>query len=331
MRSYPVCIDFGSSHIRISLPQEGVEIEEPAIALVSEDGTLVSYGTQAEAVMGKAPMGVREESLIQRGGVANFDLLISVLKDLFKRRARFPVFSKKVWILSSILGINSIQKRVFIDLADQMKADGVYWIPSIVASLMGFAKKPVLDQGWLIAQSGHTITDLGITAFGGIVKSQSLEEAGTIVNHEIARYMNRTYHIHLGEEQTERIKRTILMDTETAELEVHGREAVSGIPKTCIIRKEEIQETVEPIRTRWLQHLKRLLEDTPAQLSSDIMTNGVLLSGGNAALGFMGVRDRFSIPMHTPEDPEHLVIQGLGLWADSFPKETARIFEWYSL
>jgi len=331
VRSYPVCIDFGSSHIRISLPQEGVEIEEPAIALVSEDGDLVSYGTQAEAVIGKAPLGVREESLIQRGGVANYDLLISVLKDLFKRRARLPILSKKVWVLSSVLGINSIQKRVLIDLADQMKADGVYWIPSIVASLMGFAQKPVMDQGWLVVQSGHTITDLGITAFGGIVKGQTLEEAGQIVNQQIARYVNRTFHIHLGEEQTERIKRAILMDGETIELEVHGRESVSGIPKTCMIRNEEIQEAVKPIRNRWLHHLKRLLEDTPAQLSSDIMTNGILLSGGNGALGFAGGKDRFSIPMHTPEDPQHLVIQGLGLWANSFPNEMARIFEWYSL
>lgn len=330
MGAFPICIDFGSSHIRISIPDEGLLLEEPSTALVTEEGEMVAYGGQANAVLGKAPSGVREENPIKRGSVAHFDLLLAILKDIFKRRVRLPLFSKKHWILSCPLEMNTIQKRVMVELADQMKMDGVYWIPSIVAALNGFNQDLSLDQGWLVVQSGLSITDLGITTFGGIVKGITLEEGGGSINHQIMRYTRRTHHIQLGNETAEQVKKS-LFEEDPSTLEVNGRDAVTGIPKSCMLDKKELIEVIQPILSQWLHHLRKLLEHTPAQLSSDIMQNGILLSGGNSVLGFSAIKETFFIDIHLPEQPQQLVIKGLHRWANEFPEELARRFEFYSL
>lgn len=312
-------IDLGTSFSRIAMEGKGVIISEPTVVAIStKEKKVLAIGTEARGMLGKVPSGIEARRPIRQGVIASYKLTEELLNDLITRSlGRFRLFKPEV-VISVPAGITSVEERAIIEALVQAGAGKVYLLPEPVAAAIGAGMPIESSAGNMIVNLGGGTSEIAVISMNGIVTFSSKRMAGDSINDAIIVHMRKRFSIIIGEQMAEKIKLQIgsatLMDT-PLELEVRGRDSTSGMPLSIKLTSNDVVEPIKLILNQIITSIKKVLEITPPELSSDIIDRGMVLSGGTSLL--RNIDDLFTkatgVSAHIVEDPENTVINGIAI------------------
>ncbi len=317
--SNDMAIDLGTANTLVYVKGKGIVLNEPSVvAISSKTGKVLSIGADAKRMLGRTPGNISTIRPIKDGVISDFDYTKEMLKYFIQQIHNRKSFMRPRIIIGVPSGITQVEQRAVKDAAVSSGARDVYLIEESVAAAIG-AGMPISDpSGNMIVDIGGGTTDIAVISMAGIVYSKAIRMGGDKMDEAIINYIKRKYNLLIGEMMAESIKIEIgsayKMDSERHTMEIRGRDLVSGIPKMIIIDDEEILESLaDPLR-QILESIKLALENTPPELSADIVDKGIVLAGGGAMLKGLDVflREETSLPIIIAEDPLTCVVLGAG-------------------
>ncbi len=317
--SNDMAIDLGTANTLVYVKSKGIVLNEPSVvAISSKTGKVLSIGADAKRMLGRTPGNVSTIRPIKDGVISDFDYTREMLKYFIQRIHNRKSFIRPRIIIGVPSGITQVEQRAVKDAAFSSGARDVYLIEESVAAAIG-AGMPISDpSGNMIVDIGGGTTDIAVISMVGIVYSKAIRMGGDKMDEAIINYIKRKYNLLIGEIMAETIKIEIgsayKMDSERHTMQIRGRDLISGIPKMIIIDDEEILESLaDPVR-QILDSIKLALENTPPEISADIVDKGIVLSGGGAMLKGLDVflREETSLPIIIAEDPLTCVVLGAG-------------------
>jgi len=317
MFSRRIGIDLGTSNTRVVVIGKGLVIEEPTVVAIStKEKKVLAIGAQAKSMLGKVPDGIEARRPIKQGVIASYKLTEAILRDLLDRTlGRVRVFKPEV-VISVPAGITSVEERAVIEALVQAGAGKVYLMPEPVAAAIG-ARMPInTSAGNMIVNLGGGTSEIAIISMNGIVTYESKRLAGDAINEVIVNHMRKRFGLSIGEQMAEKIKINIGSATlleEPLHMEIRGRDVASGMPTSINITSNDIVEPIKTVLSQIITSIKKVLEMTPPELSSDIVDRGMVLSGGTSLLRNIDdlLTKATGVPAHVVEDPESTVVSGI--------------------
>jgi rod shape-determining protein MreB len=315
-------IDLGTSFTRVAVEGKGLLFSEPTVVAIStKEKKVLAIGLSAKEMLGKVPNGIEARRPIRQGVIASYKLTESILTDLLNRTlGRFRIFKPEV-VIGVPAGITSVEERAVIEALVQAGAGKVYLLPAPVAAAIG-AKMPInTSAGNMIVNIGGGTSEIAVISMNGIVTFESKRVAGDTINDAIVNHLKKRFGIMIGEQMAEKIKIQIgsatLMDEPLA-MEIRGRDGASGMPISIQINSNDVSEPIKSVLNTIINSIKKVLEITPPELSSDIVDRGMVLSGGTSML--RNIDDLFTkatgVPAHVVEDTDNIVILGIASTLD---------------
>lgn len=287
-------IDLGTANTLIYLKDSGIILNEPSvIALDNRRGVTIAVGTEAKAMIGKAPSNITVVRPLQDGVISDFDRTADMLKAFIEKAVtanRIRNFRVVVGVPS---GVTEVEKRAVEEVVRQMGASEVYILEEPMAAAIGAGLDVDSSTACMIADIGGGTTDIAIIALGGIVTSTSIRHAGDKFNEAIIQYVRKRYALLIGDKTAEKLKieaGAACLDVDENGEEVirtvkaSGRDIISGLPKIMDITNRDImlglQESVDIV----VDGVKTTIEKAPPEVAADIAANGMALSGGGGML-----------------------------------------------
>ncbi|HZX46237.1 MAG TPA: rod shape-determining protein [Clostridia bacterium] len=311
-------IDLGTANTLVYLRGKGIMVREPSVvAIQSETKEVLAVGSEAKNMIGRTPGNIIAIRPMKDGVIADFDITQSMLKHFIKKAYPKPSIFKPRVIVCVPSGVTEVEKRAVEEAAEQAGAKEAYLIEEPMAAAIG-SELPVAEpRGSMIVDIGGGTTEVAIISLGGIVTSRSIRIGGDELDEAIVQYVKRQYNLLIGERTAEEVKLTVgsaFPVNEDLNMEVKGRDLVTGLPKTVRVTSEEIREAIaEPVNSI-MEAIKFTLEKTPPELAADIMDKGLVLTGGGALLKGMDkrVREETGMPVNIAENPLDCVVMGTG-------------------
>ncbi|MCR5559110.1 MAG: rod shape-determining protein, partial [Schwartzia sp.] len=329
--------DLGTANVLVYVKNKGIVLREPSVVAVDKDtNQILSIGEDAKRMLGRTPGNIVAIRPLREGVIADYDITESMLRYFIDKVIghRF-VFRPRIMICVPT-GVTMVEKRAVQEAAEQAGARRTQLIEEPMAAAIG-AGLPVDDaKGSMVVDIGGGTTDVAVISLGGIVTSASLRVAGDKFDEAIIEYVRRTFNIMIGERTAEEIKIKIAAaypEARQAQMEVRGRDLLSGLPKNITMTTAQAAAALEAQVGRIVDCVKKVLEDTPPELSADIMDHGIVLTGGGAMLYGLDklIKHCTGIPTMLAEDPLSCVAVGTGKaleYADHFndTQETPSFF-----
>ncbi|SFM06365.1 rod shape-determining protein [Salibacterium qingdaonense] len=313
-------IDLGTANTLVYVKGKGVVVREPSVvAMRTDTNTIEAVGNDAKNMIGRTPGNIVAVRPMKDGVIADFDTTATMMKYFIQQAQRSrSIFTRKPNVMVCVpSGITAVEKRAVEDATKQAGAREAYTIEEPFASAIG-ADLPVWEPtGSMIVDIGGGTTEVAIISLGGIVTSQSIRVAGDEMDESIIQYIKKTYNLMIGERTAETLK----MEIGSAgsfegidNLDIRGRDLVSGLPKTISVSAEEISTSLADTVHAIVETVKSTLEQTPPELSADIMDRGIVLTGGGAILRNMDkvLSDETNMPVLVAEEPLDCVALGTG-------------------
>ncbi len=312
-------IDLGTANVLVYVCGKGLVLKEPSVVAVAvNENEIVAVGSQAHAMLGRTPGSVSVIRPMRDGVIADFVITEAMLHYFIQRVCgRFNLFNPEVMVCVPA-GVTSVEQRAVHDAAVQAGAKITYLIEEPLAAAIG-AKLPIhLPQGNMVVDIGGGTTEAAVIALNGIVAKESIRVAGTRLDDAIIAYVKRKYNLMIGDRMAEEVKMTIgsaIPLDPPEEMETRGRDQVGGLPKTIILRSDEVNEAISEPLGAMVAVAMRVLEQTPPELASDIIDRGIILTGGTALL--RNIDRLFSqesgVPCYVAEEPMSCVAVGSGM------------------
>ena len=322
--SCDLAIDLGTANTCVYAKNEGIVINEPSIvAIVTATGEVVAVGTEAKAMLGRTPNGITAIKPMKDGVIADFDITEKMLAHFIKK-----AHSRNVWIRPRIVigvpsQITQVEKRAVKDSAHRAKASEVYLVEEAMAAAIG-AGMPISEPaGNMVVDIGGGTTDIAVISLSGIVYSRAVRVAGNEMDEAIIQYIKRAYNLLIGERTAEQVKvemgSAFPLD-EPLGMEIKGRDLVKGIPKTITVSDAEIRDALAETVNVIIEAVRVALEQTPPELSADIVDRGIVLTGGGSMLKNLDkrLREETGLPVAMAEDPLSSVVFGAGNMLSDF-------------
>ena len=317
-------IDLGTANVLVYVKGRGIVIQEPSVVAVSEDNRIVAVGEEAREMIGRTPGNITAIRPMKDGVIADYVITEAMLRYFIGRATRGSFgFSKPEVMISVPAGVTSVEKRAVRDAALKAGAREAYLIEEPLAAAIG-ANVPISSpSGNMVIDIGGGTTEIAVISLGGIVVSQSLRIGGNRFDESIASYIRKKYNLMVGERTAEDVKiqiGTALPLERELQTEVRGRDLIAGLPRTIPITSSEVMEAIELPLQSVVTAVRQVLEQTPPELSSDIIDKGMVMSGGGALLRSF---DRLltqvtGVPCHVAENPLNCVAMGTGLALEHF-------------
>lgn len=312
-------IDLGTANTLVFVPGKGVIINEPSVVAVSLfENKVLAVGNQAKEMLGRTPEGIIASRPLRDGVIADYRVTEAMLRYFIgKVSGRIRLIRPEVMI-SIPAGITSTERRAVIDAAIKAGAKTVYVVKEPVLAAIG-AGIPIHNaQGNMIVNVGGGTSEIAVISLGGVVASNSARVGGNKLDQAISDYIKRKHGLAIGERTAEEIKIQIgsaiaLAKEEYAE--VRGRDLMGGLPKTIRISSTEVTEAIQDELREIINAIKKVLQETPPELSADIMDKGMVLSGGGAMLRHMDqlITKTIGVPCYVADDPLYCVVKGTGI------------------
>ena len=322
--SCDLAIDLGTANTCVYVKNEGIVINEPSIvAIVAGTGEVVAVGTEAKAMLGRTPNGIRAIKPMKDGVIADFDVTEKMLAYFIKK-----AHNRNVWIRPRIVigvpsQITQVEKRAVKDSAHRAKASEVYLIEEAMAAAIGAGMPIGEPAGNMVVDIGGGTTDIAVISLSGIVYSRAVRVAGNEMDEAIIQYIKRAYNLLIGERTAEQVKvemgSAFPLD-EPLSMEIKGRDLVKGIPKTITVSDAEIREALNETVNVIIDAVLVALEQTPPELSADIVDRGIVLTGGGSMLKNLDkrLREETGLPVAMAENPLSSVVFGAGNMLSDF-------------
>ncbi len=312
-------IDLGTANSLVYVKGKGIVLREPSVVAIQRDnGHVLAVGEDAKQMIGRTPGNIIAIRPMKDGVIADFDVTQSMIKYFINKSLRGRTFLVRPRVVVSVpSGVTAVEERAVREAAIQAGAREAYLIEEPMAASIG-AGLPVHEPtGNMIVDIGGGTTEVAVISLGGIVTSRSVRKAGDAMDESIILHVKKTYNLMIGERTAEEIKIEIgtaypLDVVET--YEVRGRDLVSGLPKTVEITSEEIYKALSDPVDSILDAIKSTLEQTPPELSADIMDRGIVMAGGGSLLRGLDrlVSEQTGMPVHLADDPLLAVAYGTG-------------------
>ncbi|MEL7657436.1 MAG: rod shape-determining protein, partial [Bacillota bacterium] len=286
-------IDLGTANTLIYIKNKGIVLNEPSvIAVESFTKNVLATGREAKNMIGKTPDNIKVVRPLQDGVISDFEMTASMLKAYIKRvMPETSIFTKVRIVVGVPSGVTEVEKRAVEEVIRQMGAKEVYILEEPMAAAIGTGLAVDSAMGCMIADIGGGTSDIAIIALGGIVTSTSLRHAGDKLNDAIVAYMRKQYDLLIGDKTAEEIKERIgcaYIDKSNPEsiqkMEARGRDIITGLPKTVLITSIDAMKALEEPIKIIIDGIKGTLEKTPPEIAADIVSNGLVLSGGGGLI-----------------------------------------------
>jgi rod shape-determining protein MreB len=311
-------IDLGTATVIIYVRGKGIVLQEPAVVAIERDsGKLLAVGAEAWRMLGRTPGNIVAIRPLRDGVIANYDITEKMLKYFIGKVCGQRLFFRPRIMVCIPAVVTTVEKRAVLEAAVQAGARNTYLIEEPMAAALGAGLDIAEPSGNMIVDVGGGTTDVAVLSLGGIVLGESLRIAGDKFDDAIVRYVRRNYNLLIGERTAEELKISIgaaFPVEETKEMDIRGRDMLTGLPKTIRLTSGETLEALaEPVQAI-LQCVKGVLERTPPELASDIIDKGVVLTGGGALVYGLDklLSNETGIPVYVSEQAITAVALGTG-------------------
>lgn len=319
MFSKDIGIDLGTVNVLIYVKGEGIVLNEPSVIVINEeDKSVIAVGEEANSMLGKTPGKLKAIKPMKDGVIANFDLVEALLENFLKKIKVGSKISKPRILICCPSNITEVEKNAIKEVAEKMGAKKVFVEeePKVAAVGAGLdIGKPI---GNMVVDIGGGTTDIAVLSLGNIVTSASIKTAGNTFDQNIIDYVKEKYKLLIGEKTAENIKikiGTVKQGKTKEKMSIKGRDLVGGLPKTVSITSEEVEEALKESIKKIISMIKVVLEQTPPELSADIIEKGIILTGGGALLNNLPelLEEELKVPVFRAEDPLSCVAEGTGI------------------
>lgn len=318
--SNDVGIDLGTANTLVYLRDHGIVINEPSVvALNKKTGTVVAIGAQAKQMLGRTPGHVTAIRPLVDGVISNFEVTEEMLSYLINKANTISKKSVRPRVVIGVpSGITSVEIRAVYDAAKNAGAREVHIIEEPMAAAIGIAlpvKEPV---GNMVIDIGGGTTDIAVISLGGIVRSKNLHIAGDRLNSDIINYIRDEFRVLIGERTAESVKIAIgsaMKGASPMEAVIRGRDLVTGLPREVVVTDADIREAIAPSIAGLIEAVKEVIETTPPEVISDVMSRGIILVGGGALLRGLDtlLSNTLNVPIYVANDPLTAVARGAGI------------------
>ncbi|RWR11147.1 rod shape-determining protein [Siminovitchia fortis] len=313
-------IDLGTANTLVFVKGKGIVLREPSVVAINTDTKkIVAVGNDAKNMIGRTPGNIVAMRPMRDGVIADYETTATMMKYFIKQAAKAKgSFSGKPYVMVCVpSGITAVEQRAVLDATREAGARDAYPIEEPFAAAIG-ANLPVWEPtGSMVVDIGGGTTEVAVISLGGIVASNSIRIAGDNFDESIVNYIRKTYNLLIGERTAETIKVEIGSAGETdgiENMEIRGRDLLTGLPKTIEITAEEISAALHDTVYSIIDAVKNTLENTPPELAADIMDRGIVLAGGGALLRNLDnvISDETKMPVLIAEEPLDCVAIGTG-------------------
>jgi len=311
-------IDLGTANILINVKGEGIVLNEPSVVAIDEDSKRVlAVGIEAHEMLGRTPGKVKAIKPMKDGVIADFELTEAMLNHFIKKVKARNIFIKPRILICCPANVTGVEKNAIKEAAERTGAKKVFIEEEPKVAAVGVGLDISKPSGCMIIDIGGGTTDIAVLSLGSIVTSTSIKVAGNTFDNEIIKYIKDNYKLLIGERTAEDIKKEIGSVGKTKKkqkMEVKGRSMVNGLPETITITSEEIDNALNGSVYEIIGAIKTVLENTPPELSADIINKGIVVTGGGAMLEGLDelLKKELNVPIFIAESPLTCVANGTG-------------------
>ncbi len=322
-----IAVDLGTANTLVYVKGEGIVLNEPSVVAIEKaTGRIKGIGLEAKRMLGRTPDGIMAVRPLKDGVIADFDVTEKMLRYFLKTIIDKHFFRVKPKVIVAVpSGITEVERRAVRDSAETAGAKQVWMVAEPMAAAIGVGLPIETPTGNMVIDIGGGTTEIAVIALSGIVSDTSIRIGGDELDQAIVLFMRKNYNLLIGEPTAEMIKIKVgsaYPSGEEREMEVKGRDLVSGIPKTVRIHSAEIREAIQEPIAQVVDAVRRALEITPPELASDIVDRGIVMTGGGALIRGLDLllSQETGLPIHVDEDPLTCVVRGTGRILDDFEK-----------
>ncbi len=327
---FDIGIDLGTANNVVYLENHGIVIREPSVvAFDQQSQKVMAIGDEAYDMVGKTPAHIIAIRPLKDGVISDYQTTEAMFRH-FMKTAKFPAYKKVRLLVGIPYGVTSVERRAVIDASMMSGAKECYLIDEPMAAALGAGYNVFEPNGQLIVDIGGGTTEVAVISLGGIVVSESIRIAGDEMDTCIINHCKKNYNLLIGERIAERIKLqlgSVLPFKVEQSMEVTGRDLLTGMPKTFTISSMEIRDSIEEVVKSIITAIRRTLEMTPPELSSDIYQNGITITGGGALLSGLAeyISKEMGLNVIIANDPLSCVALGTGIVLNSLDDYVDRI------
>lgn len=315
-------IDLGTANTLVFLPGKGIILNEPSVVAVSEqDNKILAVGNEAKEMIGRTPESIIAYRPMRDGVIADYRVTEAMLRYFMDKALGKWNFWKPDVMVSVPAGITSTERRAVIEATLRAGARNAFVVKEPILAAIGAGIPIHESRGHMIVDIGGGTTDVAVISLGGIVASTSVKVAGNKIDAAIADYIKKTFNLAIGDKTAEDIKMkigsAIPLDDELSML-VKGRDFISGLPRSTEIKTNEIVKAISKELRDMIKAIKDVLQETPPELASDIIDNGITMTGGSSMLRNLPelVFRRTGVKARLADDPLFCVVKGTGVALD---------------
>ena len=316
-------IDLGTANVLIYIKGQGVVLNEPSVVAIDSDTKRpLAVGTEAREMLGRTPGKVKAIKPMKDGVIADFETTGIMLNYFIKKVNGKSFFQRPRILICCPSNITQVEKNAIKEAAERTGARKVFLEEEPKVAAVGAGMDISKPSGNMVIDIGGGTTDIAILSLGGIVESASIRIAGNAFDNDIIKYIKDKYKLLVGERTAEEIKITIgtvFPGSRNEKMEVRGRDLVTGLPHTITLTSEEVEEGLRESVYTIINAAKGILEQTPPELSADIIDKGIVLTGGGSLVdGFSQIlAQELKVPVFTAESPLTCVAEGTGILLDN--------------
>jgi rod shape-determining protein MreB len=317
--SSKIGIDLGTANTLVYVPGRGIVLNEPSVVAVSErDNRILAVGIEAKEMIGRTPDDIIAYRPMRDGVIADYRVTEAMLRYFIgKAMGRWNLLKPEVMI-SVPAGVTSTERRAVIEAAMRAGAKNAFVVKEPILAAIG-AGIPIYEaRGHMVVDIGGGTTDVAVISLGGIVASTSVKCAGNRIDQAIADYIKKTFNLAIGDKTAEDIKIKIgsaVPLEEELSLVIKGRDFIAGLPRSVTVSSNEIVKAIDKELREMIKAIKDVLQETPPELSADIIDQGIIMTGGSSQLRNLPelVFRRTGVKAILADDALYCVVKGTGV------------------
>ena len=311
-----IAIDLGTANTLVYIKGKGVMINEPSVVSRSvHDGKIIAVGYEAKAMVGRTHREIETIRPLRDGVIADYNMTDGLLQG-FINKINMNRLARPRMVICIPSGVTEVERRAVRDSGERANAREVFLIEEPVAAAIGMGLDISKPIGNIIVDIGGGTTEIAVIALNGVVTKEAIRVAGDEMDESIIQWFRNEHKLDIGSSTAESIKKSVgsAMRVKSEMIAVKGRDLVSGIPKTIDVSSDEIRQSLKDPINLIVEAVKRALEDTPPELSADILDRGIILTGGGSMLKGIDqlIRERTNVPVNIGEEPLLSVVKGTG-------------------
>lgn len=319
-------IDLGTANVLVHVKGKGIVMDEPSVVAVNTNtNEVLAVGEEAYLMVGRTPGNIKAIRPLKGGVIADFDITEAMLAYFIDKINVKSFLSKPNVIICTPTNVTAIEQKAIIEVAEKAGGKNVFLEEEPKVAAIGAGMDIFQPSGNMVIDIGGGTTDVAVLSMGGIVTSKSIKTAGDTLDTDIKEFVKKKHGLLIGDRTAEKIKVDIgeVFDEDRDDnLDIRGRDMVSGLPKTVTITSNEILSATKESMQEIVQAAKDVLEETPPELSADIIDRGIIATGGGALLHGVDqlLVEQLKVPVFKAESPLNSVALGTGILLENIDR-----------